>query len=76
MRGDLGISLAEIAFPEVECDLVERALLPLFGLRQPEISAFGIQESTLAAHKFLVANFDELVHDPHPCVRSQFAHQI
>lgn len=68
MRSSLGISPAEVAFPEVERDFVERPLLPLFGLRQPESSAFGIQQSTLAAHEFLVANFDELVHDPHPCV--------
>ena len=40
---------AEIAFSEVIGDLVERALLPLFGLRQPESPALGIQRGALAA---------------------------
>jgi hypothetical protein len=31
-----------IAFPEVKRDLVERALLPLFGFREPENLTLGI----------------------------------
>lgn len=32
----------EIAFPEMECDLVERALLPAFGLGKPKRFTRGI----------------------------------
>src|SRR5271167_124344 len=63
----LRLSYIEIAFPKVERNLIERALSPLFRLRQPENLALGIQQGTLPAHKFLIANFDELVHELHSC---------
>jgi hypothetical protein len=65
--GCLGIGAAEVAFSEVERDLIERALFPLFCLCQPENSAFGIQQGALSANKFLAANFDELIHELHSC---------
>ena len=61
------MSYIEIAFPKVERNLIQRALFPLFRLRQPENLAFGIQQGTLPAHKFLITNFDELVHELHSC---------
>ena len=61
------IGAPEIAFPEVISDLVERALFPLFGLRQPKHPALGIQRGTLSAHIFLTAYLRELVHEPHSC---------
>src|SRR3984957_7010788 len=63
----LRLSYIEIAFPKVERNLIQRALFPLFRLRQPENLAFGIQQGTLPAHEFLIANFDELVHELHSC---------
>jgi hypothetical protein len=65
--GRLGISYIEIAFSKVKRNLIERALFPLFGFRQPENLTLGIQQSTLSAHKFLIANFDEPVHELHSC---------
>jgi hypothetical protein len=66
-RGFPGIGKIEVAFSKVERNLIECALFPLFRLRQPENLAFGIQQGTLPAHKFLIANFDELVHELHSC---------
>jgi hypothetical protein len=63
----VGIGAIEVAFPEVERDLIERALFPLFGLCKPENSTFGIQQGALSAHKFLAANFDEFIHELHSC---------
>jgi hypothetical protein len=63
----MGIADIEVAFSEVERNLIKRALFPLFRLRQPENLTLGIQQSALAAHKFLIANFDELVHELHSC---------
>jgi hypothetical protein len=37
----------QIAFPEVESDLVQSALLPLLGLRQPKCSSLGIKRGAL-----------------------------
>jgi hypothetical protein len=65
--GYFGIGTGEVAFSEVERDLIERALFPLFCLCQPENSTFGIQQGTLSTHKFLAANFDKLVHELHSC---------
>jgi hypothetical protein len=67
LMGELGIGAADVTFPEVERDLVEGPLFPLFCLCQPENSPFGIQQGTLSAHKFLAANFDKLVHELHSC---------
>jgi hypothetical protein len=66
-RGVLGIADIEVAFSKVERNLVKRALFPLFRLRQPENLTLGIQQGTLPAHKFLITNFDELVHELHSC---------
>jgi hypothetical protein len=66
-RGVLGIADIEVAFSKMERNLIKRALFPLFRLRQPENLTLGIQQSTLAAYKFLIANFDELVHELHSC---------
>jgi hypothetical protein len=38
MTGDV-----KIAFPEMKRDLIERALLPHFGLREPEQFTLGIK---------------------------------
>jgi hypothetical protein len=65
--GFLGIANIEVAFSKMERDLVKRALLPLFRLRQPENLTLGIQQRTLPAHKFLIAKFNELVHELHSC---------
>jgi hypothetical protein len=56
--------LIEIALPEVIRDFVERALLPLLGLSQPENPALGIKRGTLAANLLLTAYLDEPVHEP------------
>jgi hypothetical protein len=63
--GCLEISAIGIALSEVKRDLVKRALFPLFRFGQPENSALGIQQRPLSAYKFLIANFDELVHELH-----------
>jgi hypothetical protein len=63
--GCLEISAIGFALSEVKRDLVKRALFPLFRFGQPENSALGIQQRPLSAYKFLVANFDELVHELH-----------
>jgi hypothetical protein len=61
----------EIAFPKVKRNLIERALFPLFRLRQPKRPALGVQRSTFAAYRFLTAYFRKSVHEPHSCgVRS------
>ena len=60
-----GFGTGEIAFSKVIGDLVQRALFPLFRLRQPERFTLGIQQRTLPAHEFLAANFNELVHELH-----------
>jgi hypothetical protein len=65
--GCLEISAIGVALFEVKRDLVKRALFPLFRFGQPENSALGIQQRPLSAYKFLVANFDELVHELHSC---------
>jgi hypothetical protein len=54
-----------VAFPEVQRNLIERALLPLFCLRQPENFTLGIQQGTLSANRFESANFNELFHELH-----------
>src|SRR5512140_3178348 len=46
-------------------DLVERALLPLFRLRQPENPSLGIMRRAFSADQFLAANFDQLLHELH-----------
>jgi hypothetical protein len=66
-RGFPGIAYIEVAFSKMERNLIKRALFPLFRLRQPENLTLGVQQSTLPAHKFLIANFDELVHELHSC---------
>jgi hypothetical protein len=63
----LGVGIAEVAFSEVERDLIERALFPLFRLCKPKNFTLGIQQRALSAHKFLAANFDELIHELHSC---------
>jgi hypothetical protein len=63
--GGLGFGGFEVAFPEVKRDLVKRALLPLFGFRQPEHPALGIPRSALSAHEFLVTDFHQLFHELH-----------
>jgi len=55
----------EIAFPEVECDLIECTLLPLFSFREPEQLTLGIMQRTLTAKIFLAADFNEPVHELH-----------
>ena len=59
----------EIAFPEMKRNLVKRTLLPLFGFREPEHLTLGISQRTLSAKIFLAANFNELVHALHSCVK-------
>jgi hypothetical protein len=59
----------EIALPEVERNFVKRALLPLFGFREPKNPALGIKVRTLTAKIFLAANFNEPVHELHSCVK-------
>jgi hypothetical protein len=49
----------------VERNFIERALLPLFSLCQPEDFALGIEQRTLATKKLLVANFNEPLHELH-----------
>jgi hypothetical protein len=65
MGGGLHVGAGTIAFSKMIRDLIERALFPLFGLRQPENPALGIVSRTLAAHRFLAANLHELVHKLH-----------
>jgi hypothetical protein len=67
VRSGLRIRVIEVAFPEMERNFVERALLPLFGLGQPKILALAIQHRTLATDIFLAANFDEPLHELHSC---------
>jgi hypothetical protein len=50
-------------------DLIERALFPLFGFRQPKHFALGIVGRTLAAKILLAANFNEPVHELHSRVK-------
>jgi hypothetical protein len=59
----------EIALPEMERNFVKRALLPLFGFREPENPALGVKVRTLSAKIFLAANFSELVHELHSSVK-------
>jgi hypothetical protein len=66
-RGFPGNSNVDVAFSKVERNLVKRALFPLFRFRQPENLTLGIQQSTLSAHKFLIANFNKLIHELHSC---------
>jgi hypothetical protein len=65
MGGGLHVCADAIAFSKMIRDLIERALLPLFSLRQPENPALGIVSRTLPAHRFLTANRHELVHELH-----------
>jgi hypothetical protein len=65
MGGGLRVGVDAIAFSEMKRDLIERALFPLFSLRQPENPALGIVSRTLPAHRFLAANLHELVHKLH-----------
>ncbi len=63
------IGRIEIALPEMERNFVKRALLPLLGFREPENLALGIKVRALSAKIFLAANFNELVHELHSCVK-------
>jgi hypothetical protein len=63
------IGSIEIALPEMERNFVKRALLPLFGFREPEHLALGIKARALSAKIFLAANFNQLVHELHSCVK-------
>ena len=65
--GGSGMGAVEIAFPEMQSNLVKRALFPLLGLRQPENLALGIQRRPLSADRFEPANLDELFHELHSC---------
>jgi hypothetical protein len=49
LLGRMAAFAAQIAFPEVERDLVQSALLPLLGLRQPKCLSFGIKRGALPA---------------------------
>ena len=53
----------------MERNFVKRTLLPLFGFREPEHPTLGIKVRTLPAKIFLAANFNELVHELHSCVK-------
>jgi hypothetical protein len=64
MRQGRCFRVIEIALSEVIRDFVERALLPLLGLGQPENPALGIKRGTLATNLFLTAYLDEPVHEP------------
>ena len=66
----------EIALPEMERNFVKRALLPLFGFREPEEPAFGITVRALPAKIFMAADFSELVHELHSCVKPNDAWTI
>jgi hypothetical protein len=59
----------EIAFPEMERNFVKRTLLPFFGFCEPKNPTLGIKIRTLTAKIFLAANFNELVHELHSCVK-------
>jgi hypothetical protein len=59
----------QIALSEVERDLVQRTLLPLFSFCEPENPTLGIKVRTLTAKIFLAANFNELVHELHSSVK-------
>jgi hypothetical protein len=59
----------EVAFPEMERNFVKRTLLPFFGFCEPENPTLGIKVRTLPAKIFLAANFNELVHELHSCVK-------
>jgi hypothetical protein len=61
----LGVSVIDVAFPEMQRNLIQRALLPFFCLRQPENFTLGIQHGTLSTDRFESANFDELFHELH-----------
>jgi hypothetical protein len=61
----LRVSITEIALSKMERNLIERALFPLFGLRQPEKPALSVVSCALPAHGFLTANLNELVHELH-----------
>jgi len=43
MRGNLTISAIAVAFLKMKCNLLKRALFPLFCFCQPKTLAFGIQ---------------------------------
>jgi hypothetical protein len=49
----------------MEGDFVERALLPLFRLGEPENPAFGVERRALPAKGFLAANCHQPVHELH-----------
>src|SRR5215475_15031270 len=66
MRDGRIIAASEITFPEVKGDFVERALLPFFGLGQPENSTLGIQRGAFSAHLLLTAYLRKPVHEPTP----------
>ncbi|MGO8910834.1 MAG: hypothetical protein ACLQDM_16165 [Bradyrhizobium sp.] len=63
------IGSIEIALPEVERNFVKRALLPLFGFREPKNLTLGIKVRPLSAKIFLAANFNEPVHELHSRVK-------
>jgi hypothetical protein len=65
MGGGLRVGADEIALSKVRRDLIECALFPLLGLRQPENPALGVVSRALPAHGFLTANLHELVHELH-----------
>jgi len=47
LPGRMASVAIQIAFPEVERDLVQSALLPLLGLRQPKRPSLGIKRGAL-----------------------------
>jgi hypothetical protein len=64
MRQGRCFRVIEIALSEVIRDFVERTLLPLLRLAQPENPALGIKRGTLATNLLLTAYLDEPVHEP------------
>jgi hypothetical protein len=60
----------------VKRDLIERTLLPFFGLGEPENATLGIQRGALSAHLLLRAYLHEPVHDPHSCVKPTYKRSL
>jgi hypothetical protein len=65
MGGSRRFGAIEIAFAKMKRNLIECALFPLFGLRQPEHPALGVVGRALPANGFLISNLYELVHELH-----------
>jgi hypothetical protein len=59
LRGQAG----DIAFSKMKGNLVERSLFPLFRFFKPEGSMFGIELSAFSANKFLLTDFNDLIHE-------------